>query len=250
MLWNRENIREGMTVRSADGEKLGKVIALGDTHFEIEKGLFVLKDYVVAYSDIKDIQGGECFLRFGKEELKRAGSRGTATTDTAYATGPGNLGYAAGATERTGDIGREGIREETTIPLASEHLEVSKRDASAGEVRIHKTVDTETETVDVPLRRERVSVERVPATGGEMRAGSSAFQDEDIVVPVRAEEADVRKETEINEELRVKKTPYEETKRISETVRKERAEVRADGDVETEEGRSLGWKGEDPNTRY
>ena len=71
MLWNRENIREGMIVRSADGEKLGKIVALGDTHFEIEKGFFILKDYTVAYSDIKDVQGDECFLRFGKEELKR-----------------------------------------------------------------------------------------------------------------------------------------------------------------------------------
>lgn len=247
MLWNRENIREGMTVRSADGEKLGKVIALGDTHFEIEKGLFVLKDYVVAYSDIKDVQGGECFLRYGKEELKRAGDIDTSSRATTAGAGYGSDQYATG---RSDEFARGGIREETTIPLSEERLEVTKRDTSAGEVRIHKSVESETETIDVPLRREHVTVERVPATGSEMRADASAFQDEDIVVPVRAEEADVRKETVVSEELRVSKTPHEETKRITERVRKERAEVRADGDVETDEGRSLGWKDEDPNTRY
>ncbi|WP_275976830.1 hypothetical protein [Polyangium aurulentum] len=31
-------IYEGMEVRSADGEKLGKIVAVGDGTFEVEKG--------------------------------------------------------------------------------------------------------------------------------------------------------------------------------------------------------------------
>lgn len=261
MLWNRENIREGMIVRSADGEKLGKIVALGDSNFEIEKGFFILKDYTVSYSDIKDVQGDECFLRFGKEELKRlneeplgapAAMTGARYGDAAY--GDKSLGEVDASRSREGLSAREGfygegLRQDTTIPLAEEQVDVTKRDVQTGEVRIHKTVETDTETVEVPLRKERVEVERVPATGASMHAGEASFGEEDVVIPIREEEAEIGKRTVVAEELRVRKQPYEETKRVSEKVRKERAEIRADGE-EIEE-RPRGWT--DPNapkTRY
>jgi uncharacterized protein (TIGR02271 family) len=240
MLWNRENIREGMIVRSADGEKLGKIVALGATNFEIEKGFFILKDYTVAYSDIKDVQGDECFLRFGKDELKRLQEEplgAAAVTGAPY----GDTGL--GETGRT----TRGIREDTTIPLSEEQLEVSKREVQTGAVRIHKTVETDTESVEVPLRRERVEVERVAGTGVPA-AGDMAFRDEDIVVPIHEEQAEVGKRTVVAEELRVSKEPYEEKKRVSEKLRKERAEIRAD--EENVEERPRGWINPDEKTRY
>ena len=48
-----------MVVRSIDGEKLGKVFAVGDGEFHIEKGLFFPKDYLVRYSEISDIRTGK-----------------------------------------------------------------------------------------------------------------------------------------------------------------------------------------------
>ncbi len=47
-------IREGMTVRTADGQTVGIVAAVGDVHFELEKGVVPIprRDYLVEFSDV------------------------------------------------------------------------------------------------------------------------------------------------------------------------------------------------------
>lgn len=70
-MYQRRDIREGMTVRSIDGEKLGRIFAIHDGEFLIEKGLFFPKDYVCTYPEVSDIRDGEVFLTHGKEGLHR-----------------------------------------------------------------------------------------------------------------------------------------------------------------------------------
>src|SRR5687768_2672140 len=69
-MYQRSDIKEGMTVRSVDGHKLGKVYAVGETEFHIEKGLFFPKDYSVRYAEISDLRNGEIILMHGKESLR------------------------------------------------------------------------------------------------------------------------------------------------------------------------------------
>lgn len=69
-MYQRGDIKEGMTVRSVDGHKLGKVYAAGDTEFHIEKGLFFPKDYSARYAEISDVRGGEIILVHGKDSLR------------------------------------------------------------------------------------------------------------------------------------------------------------------------------------
>ncbi|MGZ3461475.1 MAG: YsnF/AvaK domain-containing protein, partial [Archangium sp.] len=69
-MYQRGDIKEGMTVRSSDGHKLGKVYAVGDTEFHIEKGLFFPKDYSVRYAEISDLRNGELILAHGKDSLR------------------------------------------------------------------------------------------------------------------------------------------------------------------------------------
>lgn len=95
-MYQRIDVKEGMTVRSIDGEKLGKVFAVQEGEFLIEKGLFFPKDYVCRYSEVSDIREGEIILMHGKEGLHRfsfdedrgvlAGTGGTA------GVGPGAVG--------------------------------------------------------------------------------------------------------------------------------------------------------------
>lgn len=68
-MFQRNDIREGMVVRSLDGEKLGRVFAVGDRQFEIEKGLFFPKDYLASYADIQDIRDDEIILSRGRDSL-------------------------------------------------------------------------------------------------------------------------------------------------------------------------------------
>src|SRR5690606_30806997 len=150
MLWNRSHIEEGMTVRSSDGDKLGKVIAIGEQSFEIEKGFFILKDYVIPYADIQDVRDGECFLRYGKEELQSREAGYEESRDIpqeTHATASGWVPPMSPETRRDHEAGLGAETEVTRVPLARERLDVTKEDHERGEVHIHKTVETETETI-------------------------------------------------------------------------------------------------------
>lgn len=58
-------IREAMTVRTADGRKIGTVVGIGDTHFEMEPpGVLPTprRDYLVEYEDVDHVQGHDVYL--------------------------------------------------------------------------------------------------------------------------------------------------------------------------------------------
>lgn len=55
-------LREGMTVRDANGQKLGTVANLGPTHFELEQGWPARRDYVVNFHLVARIEGEDIFL--------------------------------------------------------------------------------------------------------------------------------------------------------------------------------------------
>lgn len=65
-----QRIAEGMTVHSSDGHKLGRIVRVGTTSFELEKGFFFPKDYLVRFSDIADVRENEVRLHTTREELE------------------------------------------------------------------------------------------------------------------------------------------------------------------------------------
>lgn len=281
-MFQRSDVREGMVVRSIDGEKLGKVFAVGDGEFHIEKGLFFPKDYIVRYSEISDVRAGEIILNHGKEALstlsrddnRYATSGATAGLGGGAGVGPGALGVPATGSTATGygatglgtsadtlsgsglgtdtrmGLGSErtvtGRTEDIAIPVHKEELDVVKRDTQAGEVRVRKDVIEEEKVVDVPVRRERVRVERRDVNP-DRPAMNASFQEETVVVPLRAEEVEVRKRAVVDEEVVIHKDSIEEERRVAESVRREDVTVRTDGDVEG--GRTLGAPTDDPLKR-
>ncbi len=126
-------------------------------------------------------------------------------------------------TAQTGDI---------NVPVYEEELVAGKRQEQVGDVRLHKDVVTEQETVPVTLRREEVTVERVPMSG---QANQADLQNEDIDVPVMGEEAIVGKQVHETEEVRLHKQGVTEQQQVSDTVRRERVTV--DGTDEQTQGR-------------
>jgi hypothetical protein len=80
---DRNRIREGMVVHSADGRKLGRVLDRGEATFVIEKGFYFTTDYVAHYDDVMDVSGDEVRLAqpesalpHGERALKREGGLG------------------------------------------------------------------------------------------------------------------------------------------------------------------------------
>ncbi|KFA93481.1 YsnF/AvaK domain-containing protein [Archangium violaceum] len=240
-MFQRTQLREGMTVRSIDGEKLGKVFSIGDDAFHIEKGLFFPKDYLVRYADISDIRDGEIILLHGRESLRNLSDEDRYGTTTGYGTTTTGLGTSAGLRADAGikDRTREaGSTEGVTIPLHKEELDVTRRDVSAGEVRVHKDVVEEVKTVEVPVRRERARVERRNVDPGRP-AMNASFQEETVVVPLRAEEVDVQKRAVVDEEVVIHKDAIEEERRVAESVRREEVEISSPDDADNRRSLNL-----------
>jgi len=164
--------------------------------------------------------------RHGAYNVNTAGSAHAACTShavtgTATATAAQATGTAAAGAVRAGGGQRVEVREE--------QLQAHKRPVEAGEVRVRKEVHTEQQTVNVPVTREEVIVERHPASGrptsGDIRPG------EEIRVPVKEERVEVTKQPVVKEEVTVGKRVVHETEPVSGTVRKEEVKVEREGDV-------------------
>lgn len=214
-MFGKNDAKKGMIVRRATGEKLGPVSKFEGDALIIDGGRKL--EYVAKLSQVEGVRNGEIWLRerIGSSPIEAGGS---------------NL-----------DI--EGFRR---IPLVEEELDVTKRQREAGEVRIHKTVTEERRDISVPVMKEEVHVERVPASGDARTAAADAsgatFREETVSVPVMEEEVEIRKRPVVREELRVSKERHVEQRAASETVRREDADVEGGERVVRRGGEDTGPK--------
>ena len=204
-MFQRNDIKEGMTVYNAEGDKLGKVTNSEADSFVIEKGFFFPKDYRARYADVADVRGDTVHLA-----ASRASLRGIEQPDEVRRTSEA--------------VGREEVR----VLLAEEQLDVERRARETGAVRITKHVITEQKQVTVPVIKEEVHVERLPATG-ELPPGAVAFQEASTTVPIYEEEVEVTKHPVVREEIRVTKERHMEQRAASAELRRETAEVEEEG---------------------
>ena len=58
----RDDVHEGMVVRDEEGRKVGRVSAVGEKHFELEPSLLSRDEFLVEFSDVREVHGGEVFL--------------------------------------------------------------------------------------------------------------------------------------------------------------------------------------------
>ena len=144
---------------------------------------------------------------------------GTArTTDTADAAG------TAPAADTTRD-GAEGIvRHEEQLDVGTEQREV-------GTVRLRKYVTEEQQSVDVPVTREEVRVERRPVEGKAAVVDGDPIGEAEQEVTLHEEVPVVAKETHAVEEVRLSREQVQDTERVTDTVRKEHVDVDRDGDL-------------------
>lgn len=214
-------VREGMVVVSADGEKLGKVTRIHEHGFEIEKGLLFRTERDARFGDVMDVRGDDIFLRCTKEELE--------SRDETEAYQP-----ISGTAEPAMGVKPPGPGEEARIPLVEEEVVAHKQVREAGEVRVHKETITEEKQVTVPVQREVVRVERVPASG-EPAPAAGAFQEETVTIPVRQEVVELEKRPVVREEVVVTKTTREGTETAATTARREQVDVEKSGDLKERE---------------
>jgi uncharacterized protein (TIGR02271 family) len=120
---------------------------------------------------------------------------------------------------------------EARIPLREEQLNVEKQRVQKGEVRIHKEIVTEQQHIDVPVTREEVVIEHLPASEARI-AETPISQGETIRIPVSEEQVNVTKQTVETGEIDVKKRTVQGEQRVSGTVRREEPHIEKSGDVQ------------------
>ena len=111
---------------------------------------------------------------------------------------------------------------EQRLTLSEEQLSVGKRQVSAGEVQLNKRVETEHVRESVPVMREEVTIERRPLSAN---ADINADIGEDeIRIPLMAEEVVVEKRVVPTEEVIVSKRAVQEEKTVEADLRRERVD--------------------------
>ncbi len=177
------------------------------------------------------VKKGETFdtyqhaYRYGGEAESRHHGRSFDEIEDDLKSGWGKAREHAGM---TWNHARDAVRDafDRTIQLREERLKVEKHPVETGEVRVGKRVVTEHKTIDVPVEREEVVIERRPASG---RAARGDMTDEEIVVPVKEERVSVTKQPVVTEEVAVGKRKVQETHHVDESVRKEELDVDSKG---------------------
>lgn len=131
---------------------------------------------------------------------------------------------------------RTDLSDNEKIRLKEERLEVDKQKEQTGEVDVKKETVHDTETVEVPVEREEVVVERKPVAGDEAKTSDTDFNedDESISIPVREDKVNVDKESVVTEEVNIKKETQQDVEEVSEDVRREELDVDAKGDTRVE----------------
>ncbi|WP_291426543.1 DUF2382 domain-containing protein [Deinococcus sp.] len=118
------------------------------------------------------------------------------------------------------------------LQLLEERLTVNKDRFKAGSVQIGKRVETHTETINVPLEREEVVIERHAVTDGQPVSGAVlGAATATMSVDLEAERANVSKQAFVTEEVSLGKRTVTETQQVTETIGKEVLEVNKTGDV-------------------
>ena len=100
-------------------------------------------------------------------------------------------------------------------------------------MQVGKEVVEEQKTLEVPVTREEITVERRPVSRepSDTPIGQGG---EDIRVPVREEQVSVEKRPVVTEEVSVGKQKVQDTQQVSGTVRREEARIEGAGDVDVE----------------
>jgi uncharacterized protein (TIGR02271 family) len=173
--------------------------------------------------------GGAGATRASERAAGMPGSRAaeTGTTDEAAARE-----RAAGMSgSRTDEALSAETPESRKIRLRAERLKAYTQPEQVGEVDVHKEVVTEQQTLNVPVTREEVVVERRSLAEDASAAEGPIGEDETIRIPVREERVNVTKEAVATGEVEISKRQVKENRQFSDTVRREEARLENQGDV-------------------
>ncbi|MGH2482155.1 MAG: YsnF/AvaK domain-containing protein, partial [Ktedonobacteraceae bacterium] len=154
--------------------------------------------------------------------------------EASYTPGQKEATYAAGQKEAlyAGEQGQPGrLQDEQRMRLHAEQIQAFKQPTQVGEVILRKEVVTEQQTIDVPVSREEVVIERRSITGDVAASGEKLGENQTIRIPVNEERVDVTKRVITTGEVVVGKRERQEVQHFSDKVQHEEARWEQKGDA-------------------
>jgi uncharacterized protein (TIGR02271 family) len=204
--------------RGKNDEDLGKVQEVGDTYVLVQKGLISKEKLYIPQSEVEGYDGDVLRFKISEDDIrsKYLGDMPPSVSSSVDDNTNNN---------EEENIAKQEESESTRVPLVEEKLNVSKREVTYKEATLIKEPVTETKTVEVPVTHEELIVERRPpteATTSQDELKPPVTTREEIKIPLKKEEFEVKKEPYVKEEAVIKKKRVEERKTITEDVKSEK----------------------------
>jgi uncharacterized protein (TIGR02271 family) len=251
----------GATAYGSDGEKIGKVgeVYLDDQSgapefYTVNTGLFgTSESFVPARGATFD--GDRVTLSYTKAVIKDAPKvdlnaghldqdeedrlyayyeRGDQDVSRDYASDRSTSDRSASGDMTTAPAGHDtsGPSTDDAMTRSEEHLVAGTQTREAGRARLRKYVTTETESVSVPVRKERAVIESEPVTASNVNQaeGGPVISEEEHEVVLSEERAVADTVAEPVERVRLGTETYTEQETVSGEVRKENIDVEGDVD--------------------
>ncbi|MBB5233475.1 PRC and DUF2382 domain-containing protein [Deinococcus budaensis] len=239
----------GNTAYGAGGDKIGTVRdALVDPSTGRIRmlildvgGWFSSKEVVVPVGEARFDDSGVYFDNLTKDQVKNMSEyRYDQTYSNEAMMADERVLRGANTTETESTYRERAYRTPDRLQLLEERLMVNKERFSAGAVEIGKHVETRQETVNVPLQREEVIIERHAVTDARPVEGAVlGAASETMRVDLEAERANVSKQAYVTEEVEIGKRTVTETQTVTETVGREVLDVNKTGEVQLTDGQTM-----------
>ncbi|MGI8626707.1 MAG: DUF2382 domain-containing protein [Geodermatophilaceae bacterium] len=245
---DRQNVDQlmGATVHDSSGDKLGTVeqVYLDDnsgqpTWATVRTGMFGTKESFLPLEEA-NFSNGSLSVPITKDQVKGApqvqGDGHLEPQEEAELYRYYGLSYGTdNDVEASGTVGQDvsGPTTDQAMTRSEERLDVGTEQVQTGRARLRKYITTHTESVEVPVSREEIRVEREPITEANRDAAMTGAElsEEEHEVVLTEERPVVQKETVPVERVRLDKDVVTDTEQVSEEVRAEQIDVDADQGV-------------------
>jgi uncharacterized protein (TIGR02271 family) len=249
----------GRNAVDADGDKIGSIEEIymdAETSkpewLAVTTGMFGTKVSFIPIAEASE-SNGDVQVPYGKQQVKDAP---TAEADGElsqeeesalyshygldYSESRSDSGLPHGETGGRQETDRDAVGRDTSGPTtddamtrSEEELRVGTTSRESGRARLRKYVTTEQVEETVPVKRERVTLEREPITDANVddAHGGPAISEEEHEVTLHEEEVVVDKRAVPKERVRMGKETVTDEETVSEEVRKEQIDTEGAGTV-------------------
>ena len=216
----------------------GEGSSSGGGYLQVPTGFLGMgKEHHIPFSAIKNVRDNQIYLNVAKERLNELGYDAPPVEKDREFDGTTVDRTTSVATDTTLPAKDAQRRDQTTegsrkLQLREEELVACTRSVNTGEVGLHTEVVSEQRTLEVPVSHEEVTIERhaVDRRPSDQPIGESKT----ISVPLSAEQVTLDKKAVVYEEVNIGKREVQETEHVSDTVWREEAVIKQDGDVKVE----------------